>query len=351
MIITPNECCQDYKVLLLLFIFMTITGYAFSQTVIFDTTEFFNDNRNILKQETSSEIASVFPFLIPDTIQHKNHDVFFDNSRFINHELLQNPEPGDDTTQNQFIPNDIIFIPADYLYDHKWDTQNVRIRRTMFSETDTTYLPLFAGEDSMYVFPDKNVLISPFGYRGRHFHAGVDLRCKLYDSIYCAFNGVVRMARRYGGYGNMVVVRHNNGIETLYGHLSKILVQPNQVVKAGDVLGLGGRTGHATATHLHFETRYLGEPFNPTNIFDLNDFSLVTDTLMITKSTFGKSKIRKNVQSYTRSTGKHRSYTVRNGDTLSSIARKSGKTVKQLCSLNGFKSNKLLRVGARIRLR
>jgi len=347
---SPTDYCPDYKILLLLFVFMTITGYAFSQQIIFDTTEFFNENTNFFKAEENDNSAAAYPiFLMSDsTHNHKISNKLFDNTRFVNRKLTESPTP--DTIQNNFVPNDIIFIPADYLYNHKWDTQHVRVSRTAFSESDTTYLPIFTDEDSMYVFPNKNVLISPFGYRGRHFHAGVDIRCKLHDSIFCAFNGVVRMARRYGGYGNMVVVRHSNGIETLYGHLSKILVQPNQVIKAGEIIGLGGRTGHATATHLHFETRYLGEPFNPTQIFDLNDFSLSTDTLMITKKTFGKSKTKKNVQSYSRRSGS-KYYKVRSGDTLSAIARKSGKTVKQLCDLNGIRANKTLNIGTRVRIR
>ena len=158
-----------------------------------------------------------------------------------------------DSANPDFIPLDFRFLPADLLYSHKWDTLNASGSKFVFNKSDTVIIFLHCEPGHpCFVFPFKGKTISDFGYRGRRPHTGVDIKLNLGDTILCAFDGVVRMSRYYHGYGNMVIVRHKNGIETLYGHMSKRIVKVNQVVRAGDVLGLGGRTGHATGPHLHF---------------------------------------------------------------------------------------------------
>lgn len=144
-----------------------------------------------------------------------------------------------------------------------------------------------------FCFPVKNNKTSNYGWRWHRGHHGVDIRLRTGDSVYCAFGGVVRVATRMGGYGNCVVVRHPNGLETLYGHLSKISVQPNQHVAAGDVLGLGGSTGNSTGPHLHFECRFLYQTFDPEWILDFDSYSLRTRRLHLDKSYFGIHQPRK----------------------------------------------------------
>jgi nucleoid-associated protein YgaU len=195
-------------------------------------------------------------------------------------------------------------------------------------------------------------------------HAGVDIKLEAGDPVSCAFDGVVRMARYYSGYGNCVVVRHYNGIETLYGHLSKMKVKVNEQVKAGDIIGLGGRTGRASCNHLHFETRFQGKAFNPRQMIDFDTYSLLSDTFNVTRATYGLSRDYLpgtsstelaadggNVRSKAKSSKSKKYHTIKNGDTLSALSRKYGTSVKQICSINKIKPTKTLKLGSKIRVR
>jgi murein DD-endopeptidase MepM/ murein hydrolase activator NlpD len=161
-----------------------------------------------------------------------------------------------------------------------------------------------------------------------------------------------------------VVVRHYNGIETLYGHLSKIKVKINQEVKAGEVIGLGGRSGRASCNHLHFETRFQGKAFNPKQIIDFNTFSLISDTFSVTKATYGLSRDylpsassneitadNNTDKPKAKSTKSKKYHTIKSGDTLSALSRKYGTSVKQICSINGIKPTKTLKLGTKLRVR
>ncbi|MBR2147247.1 MAG: M23 family metallopeptidase [Muribaculaceae bacterium] len=128
---------------------------------------------------------------------------------------------------------------------------------------------------SDYHMPVKHkVVTSHFGYRRQfgRMHYGVDLKASVGDTVYAAFSGKVRLTKfERNGYGFYVIVRHDNGMETVYGHLSKFLVKPNQNVKAGTPIALSGNTGRSTGPHLHFETRYMGIAINPEKIFDFTN--------------------------------------------------------------------------------
>ena len=170
------------------------------------------------------------------------------------------------------------------------------------------------------------------------------------------FDGKVRIAKRAGAYGNLVVIRHDNGLETYYGHLSKINVQPNQEIKAGEVLGLGGSTGRSTGPHLHLEIRYLGAAINPEKVIDFANFQLKDETLCLTreyfknggKTTSSQRSLASSSSSKASKGGKY--YTVRKGDTLGAIAKRHGTTVKKLARLNNIKGTKI-RAGQKIRVR
>lgn len=257
----------------------------------------------------------------------------------------------------------IIDIPAVNKYYTSWDTLYVR----RYSEVppnagDSITLPLFNDYSTGYVFPVEGSLLSPFGYRGRRVHSGVDIKLAAGDPVSTAFDGVVRMARYYSGYGNCVVIRHYNGLETLYGHLSKIKVSVNQQVKAGDIVGLGGRTGRASCNHLHFETRFQGKAFNPKQMIDFNSFSLLSDTFNITKATYGVSRdympgISKDLSADANGLSKSKSskskkyHTIKSGDTLGALSIKYKTSVKQICSINGIKPTKTLKIGTKIRVK
>lgn len=143
-------------------------------------------------------------------------------------------------------------------------------------------LALITEEDYAYPLPGAKV-ISPYAGRRRH-HSGVDLKTHANDTIVAAFDGIVRMAKPYAAYGNVVVIRHYNGLETVYSHNSKNLVKVGEHVKAGDPIGLTGRTGRATTEHLHFEVRINGQHFNPNEVFDLENRKLLKTCLVATKA-------------------------------------------------------------------
>ncbi len=254
-------------------------------------------------------------------------------------------------------------------YYSSWDTLYVRHYSDLPPVVgDSTRLPLFNDNSTGFVFPIEGTFLSPFGKRGRRVHSGVDIKLEAGDPVSAAFDGVVRMARYYSGYGNCVVIRHYNGLETLYGHLSKIKVKANQQVKAGDIIGLGGHTGRATCNHLHFETRFQGKAFNPKQLINFDSYSLVSDTFTVTRSTYGLSRDylpetstidlvadnstgQTKASKTTKSTKSKKYHTIKSGDTLYSLSRKYGTSVKQICSINGIKSGKTLQLGTKLRVK
>lgn len=193
--------------------------------------------------------------------------------------------------------------------------------------------------------PSRKVT-SNYGYRrtfGR-MHKGLDIKVYTGDTIYAAFDGKVRIVKyERKGYGKYIAIRHENGLETIYGHLSKQLVKVNQEVKAGEPIGLGGNTGRSYGSHLHFETRLAGHPINPAFLFDFVNQDVTADYY-----TFVKNSRSTNSSSQMASNGKSSSsryYKVKSGDNLYTIARKVGTTVNHLCTTNRINKNKTLRPG------
>jgi murein DD-endopeptidase MepM/ murein hydrolase activator NlpD len=184
---------------------------------------------------------------------------------------------------------------------------------------------------STFCTPVQSYVTSNFGFRRWRHHYGIDLKVHRGDSVNNAFDGVVRITKRARDYGYYVLVRHFNGLETLYAHLNKITVNPGDTLKAGVPVGLGGNTGRSTGYHLHFEVRYLGNPINPNDIIDFQSFTL------------------KNQIEYKKEIDKIRFWIVRRGDTLGRISQRTGISIAKLCSINGIRRNSILRIGQRIR--
>lgn len=191
---------------------------------------------------------------------------------------------------------------------------------------------------------DSRKITSKYGYRWRKMHNGLDLKVYVGDTIRAAFDGKVRIVKyERSGYGRYVVIRHYNGLETVYGHLSKQLVLEDDNVKAGDVIGLGGNTGRSTGSHLHFETRFLGIAINPALMFDFENQDVVSD-----KYVFKRRSSRNTSTASNGGSGAY--YRVRKGDTLSGIAASRRVSVKSICQLNGIKTTSILRPGQQLRL-
>lgn len=219
----------------------------------------------------------------------------------------------------------------------------------------------------------SRVITSNFGSRWGRQHKGLDIKVYIGDTIRAAFSGKVRIVRyEAGGYGKYIVIRHNNGLETIYGHLSKQLVEENQEVRSGEVIGLGGNTGRSTGSHLHFETRLCGVALNPALMFDFRAQDVTGDYYAFNKETYDNestnaTRLRGKQDSSTyASTNSSDDYAtnkrttsgltdqisyhkVKKGETLDRIAKKCGVTVEKICKLNHITKTMRLRPGQILR--
>ena len=207
---------------------------------------------------------------------------------------------------------------------------------------------------SKYYMPIEGRITSRYGYRPRfrRMHYGIDLGLSVGDTVRAAFSGKVRLTKyERRGYGFYVIVRHDNGMETVYGHLSRFLVKPDQRVEAGQPIALGGNTGHSTGPHLHFETRFMGIAINPEAIFDFENKTTHTDSYTFNKNSYNKSRnyAPKNRKSSGRSYGS--THKIRQGETLGAIAARYGTTVAKLQRLNGLGKSTNIRAGKTIRVK
>jgi murein DD-endopeptidase MepM/ murein hydrolase activator NlpD len=231
-------------------------------------------------------------------------------------------------------------------YFQVWDTENINPYDFKVEDwKDTVNIQLFDSmRDQKWSSPLASLSItSNFGHRWYRWHGGVDLDLNTGDPVYAAFDGIVRLSKSMrGGYGNFVVLRHLNGLETLYGHLSKLGVKAGEVVKAGEEIGKGGSTGRSTGPHLHYEVRYRGHAFDPNLIYDFDSARIRTDLFNLTPEHFGYlNKSR-------RQTVHH---IVQEGETLYKISLLHRISVRQLCRLNRINSKTMLREGRKLRIR
>ncbi|HOW26791.1 MAG TPA: peptidoglycan DD-metalloendopeptidase family protein [Bacteroidales bacterium] len=237
-------------------------------------------------------------------------------------------------------------------------------------------LLVLADDDRKFELPYYGRILSGYGWRGSRSHDGLDLDLEKGQPIKAAFDGKVRYAQyHHNGYGKLVIIRHFNGLETYYAHLSTIFVQPDQMVKAGQIIGAGGSTGSTYhGPHLHFETRWYDLPFDPLSIIDYENECLVADTVVLTPEDFKPSqpaKAARNLQPLAQQNpyssaplpvdtatvsresqeeAAPETYTIRKGDSLYKIARNCNTTVKKLCEINDIDPNSVLKIGKKIKL-
>lgn len=228
--------------------------------------------------------------------------------------------------------------PADELYG-SWPTAHVK------AYPDAVIPDTFKIDVSSFVMPcENNRITSKYGMRRRGPHYGTDLKVHTGDTIRAAFDGKIRVKKyERRGYGYYLVVRHHNGLETVYGHLSKYLVGQDDVVKAGQPIALGGNTGRSTGSHLHFECRFMGQPINPEQIVDFENSCIHDDVYVFKKRTSGRAVGKNGAPEDVRY---HR---IKSGDSLSKISKKYGVSIRELCRLNGIKETSILRIGQSIR--
>ncbi|MBO4740809.1 MAG: peptidoglycan DD-metalloendopeptidase family protein [Bacteroidales bacterium] len=298
---------------------------------------------DIQSEKSSSAVAANVTKSSTDTNTHrKRREHYLKRKLFERMEREYNDEENDPGVDSEF---DILYA--------SFDTNAIHYPKTLSLSSDSAIvMPLLNGKRSNFVNPCANYRISSrFGPRRRRFHYGIDLAASTGTPVYAAFEGIVRVAKRNKSYGNLIVIRHDNGLETYYAHLSKIEVTCGQKVKAGDEIGLVGNTGRSYGSHLHFETRYLGSAMNPEAVVDFQDKKLINDTLYITSDLFrhknSNAKFARN--SSAKKGGKY--HTVRKGDTLGAIASRNRTSVKKLCQLNGLRKNSVIRPGQKLRVR
>jgi len=244
------------------------------------------------------------------------------------------------------VNDSIARIPAYDAYCH-WDTRSLFVHKEDLATIAEPVRFRLAHEDCDFFFPANGHMTSPFGPRWGRMHNGLDLDLETGDAVHAAFEGMVRISQYHATYGNVIVVRHANGLETLYAHLSSREVIPGDYVEAGQVIGLGGNTGRSYGAHLHFEIRYLGSPIDPTLLLDHTNRALKHDEFVLTPEVIENH--RKLVTSAPESVKKY--HTVRRGETLSAIARKHSTSVRNLCRLNKIRATTVIRPGQKLRYR
>ena len=218
--------------------------------------------------------------------------------------------------------------------------------------------------DSTYSSPieGKKVITSRYGWRRGRPHNGIDIDLVTGDQVKSMFDGVVRFARYSSGHGRTVIVRHFNGLETAYAHLSKYTVKVNDTVKAGQNIGIGGTTGNARGSHLHLIVSYKGNYINPEYLFDFTeDNTIRNQNIWVTKkwvtAEFHTSKKQTNLEFLTTESmalasqaeeNRKKIHVVRNGDTLSGISSKYHVSLTRLCKTNAIRKTSVLKIGQKL---
>ncbi len=260
-------------------------------------------------------------------------------------------------TESEELESDSLVSIDESFYKNIWNSTQIKYpASTLPNKYDTVTVYLGEAYDSTFVIPVQGKVISKYGYRGRRMHTGTDIKLNSGDTVRCAFDGRVRLSKRFSGYGNLVLVRHNNGLETIYAHLKTIKVEVNDIIKAGDLIGLGGRTGRATCDHLHFETRLFGEPFDSNKYIDFDTFALRSPLIYYHNkrfetdpAEFGKNPAPIDLPALASNGGVSR-HVIRKGDNLSTIARTYHTSVKKICAANNITAQKTLKIGSVLRI-
>jgi len=250
------------------------------------------------------------------------------------------------------------------VFENYWDDVNTNPYHLEQSQLPASWSIWLVDSLGQYFCPYQGDVYvrGKFGIRRGRRHQGVDLPLKVGEPIYAAFTGKVRISKPLSGYGNLVVIRHENGIETFYGHLSKRLVEVGDWVNAGDMIGYGGSTGRSTGPHLHFETRYNGFAFDPQWLIDFKTGELRHRLFVLKKKYFSPysnyaqdfDDEEKNDEEDKKEDAEEAAkayYKIKSGDTLGRIAINNHTTVKALCRLNNMKETDILSLGKVIRVR
>lgn len=263
----------------------------------------------------------------------------------------------------RYVRNRNIDVLDETVFTQDWDTTKIQPYNVELKDIPISMVIDLVDSLKSYHYPFKGRVTSKYGPRRRRIHQGTDIDLETGDPVYATFDGRVRVTTYVrGGYGNLVILRHDNGLETYYGHLSEISVKPNEWVTAGQVIGKGGNTGRSTGSHLHFEMRYKGQTFDPERLIDFSTGTLRRETFLLKRTYFSPySRFTQDFEEEIQSDEEDKRiaaeaaaikyHIVKRGDTLGRIAINNHTTVTKLCQLNGIKKTSVLRIGQRIRVR
>lgn len=263
----------------------------------------------------------------------------------------------------RYVRNRNIDVLDETIYTQNWDTTKIHVYDTELKDLPMSMVIDLVDTLKSYHYPHKGRVTSKYGPRRRRIHQGTDIDLETGDPIYATFDGRVRHTTYIArGYGNLVIIRHDNGLETFYAHLSEINVKPGDWVTAGQVIGKGGNTGRSTGSHLHYEIRYKGQSFDPERLIDFTTGDLRRETFLLKRTYFSPySRFTQDFDEEIQSDEEDKKiaaeaaaikyHIVKSGDTLGRIAINNHTTVTKLCQLNGIKKTSTLRIGQRIRVR
>jgi len=254
-------------------------------------------------------------------------------------------------------------------FSQKWNNDVCFSSKNDLSKlNDTVWLCVTDENHPEFVMPVPGNVTSRYGFRSGRNHNGIDLDLETGDTVVATFSGKVRYSKyNDGGFGNLVIIRHYNGLESFYAHLSKLLVFPDQDVKAGEPIGLGGNTGHSFGSHLHFELRFFDAPLNPEEVINFDKRFLKSENLLVHKGLFKagakpstvhddnflieKPEDEKPVKPVIAIKPQTKYYRIKSGDTLTEIADRNNISVSKLCQLNGIKPSSVLIPGKSLRVK
>lgn len=251
------------------------------------------------------------------------------------------------------------------VYANYWNTNDISAYKdvALSSLPTSVRLRLVDSLGRGYRYPKTGRITSRYGVRWRRNHNGVDIALKVGDTICSTFDGRVRFSKSTStGYGTLVIIRHDNGLETYHGHLSKRLVEEGERVVAGQPIALGGNSGRSTGPHLHFECRYMGQSFDPERLIDFRTGELRRDEFLLKRSYFSiyshyeqdfnsESEVYAADKKEAAESAERKYYKVRSGDNLGLIAKRNHTTVATLCRLNNIKASAILQIGKVLRVK
>ncbi len=320
---------------------------------------FFAKNRHV---SYSVFLFSFFLMCTQEMISQQNNVCIDYKTLTVSGEIVYLPILPENKIVNSDVVDMLSSVEKESILDHfttKWDT--IRFNPFHGENLDFPLELTFNNKEFAPPVDRKMVITSRYGWRRGRPHQGIDIDLVVGDSVRSILDGKVRYARYHGGHGKTIIVRHANGLETVYAHLSKYLVKENQEVKKGDVIGKGGVTGNSRGSHLHLEVRYHGKSINPEYLFEFsNDNTKVrSDKLFVTRKwvtpryhrSTRKSKIVlcTSLEDLTKiKEDQKKIYTVRKGDTLYGIANRYGLAVSEICKINSIRHNSVLKIGQQI---